>query len=483
MRIKNVVRYLGLVLTFLGLFMMLPLAWSLFRGEPCAAAFAIAYFISIILGLSLWRLIRAPQGTLSHREAILLVAVSWIMVSFFGALPYAIAGTFNNFMDAWFESVSGFTTTGATALTTIGNQPQGILLWRGLTQWLGGMGIITLFVALFPILGIGATHLVDSEMPGPQTEKLTPRIRDTAKSVWIIYIGLSVLEFILLLIGRMPAFDAFAVTMGTMPTGGFAPIDFSIEAYNSLYIEIVIIVFMVLAGVNFGLFYLLVWKRQVKQLLANPEFRFYIIFIVGASILIMLNLMADMDLSFGSSLRHSIFQTISIMTTTGFNSTDFNLWPPLAKTVLLILMLIGASAGSTGGALKVVRILVLFKYAYRCIVHAFNPRAVMHIKMDKTVLSEDVVSSIIGMSTVYIGITIFAFIVMSATGLDVVSSLSSVLASIGNVGPGLNLVGPVANYAFIHPLGKFVLTLCMLIGRLEVFTILLLFVPSFWKWR
>ncbi len=281
----------------------------------------------------------------------------------------------------------------------------------------------------------------------------------------------------------MPAFDAFAITLGTMPTGGFAPIDFSIEAYNSLYIEIVITVFMVLAGVNFGLFYLLVWKRQVKQLFANPEFRFYIILITGASLLIMINLMADMDLSFGSSLRHSIFQVVSVITTTGFNSTDFNLWPPLAKTVLLILMMIGASAGSTGGALKVVRILVLFKYAYRSIVHAFNPRAVLHVKVGDAVLSEDIISGIIGMSTVYIGITIFAFIVMSATGLDVVSSLSSVLSSIGNVGPGLNLVGPLANYSFVHPIGKFVLTLCMLIGRLEVFTILLLFVPSFWKWR
>jgi trk system potassium uptake protein TrkH len=281
----------------------------------------------------------------------------------------------------------------------------------------------------------------------------------------------------------MPAFDAINVTFCTMPTGGFTPVDFSIEAYNSQYIEIVITVFMFLAGINFGLFYLLIWKRQLTQLLANPELRLYIIFLVVASLFITINLATGMNMSVGDSVRHGSFQVVSIMTTTGFSSTDFNLWPAFSKTVLLALMIIGASAGSTGGALKVVRVLVLFKYAYRRIILAFNPRAVIHLKAGGNVLSEGVISGIIGMAIVYFVIIIIGFLIMSAVGLDIVTSLSAVLASLGNVGPGLNLVGPEANYQFIQPLGKFTLTACMLVGRLEIFTVLILFVPPFWKWR
>jgi trk system potassium uptake protein TrkH len=483
MRIRIVCRYLGLVLTILGLFMLLPLFWSLFRGESCSAAFAISTGITIGLGMLLWRLIQAGEGRLSRREAIMLVAGSWILVSFFGALPYVLAGTFQSFLDAWFESVSGFTTTGATVLTSIETQLQGILLWRSLSQWLGGMGIITLFVALFPLLGIGAAHLVESEMPGPQTERLTPRIRDTAKSVWLLYLGFSALEFLLLLVARMPVFDALTITFSTMPTGGFAPVDLSIGAYNSLFVEIVIIVFMAIAGVNFGLFYFLAWKRQARQLINNPEFRLYIILLVVGAFSIALNLALSLDMSFGQAFRQSTFQVVSIMTTTGFSTVDFDIWPVFAKSALLILMIIGASAGSTGGALKVVRVLVLFKYAYRRIVLAFNPRAVIPLKIGGHVLSEGTITGIMGMAIVYFVILILGFLVMSAVGLDQVTALSSVLATVGNVGPGLNMVGPTANYTFIHPVGKIVLTICMLVGRLEIFTVLMLFVPPFWKWR
>jgi trk system potassium uptake protein TrkH len=483
MKFTNVFRYLGLVLTICGLFMIFPLIWSIALGEPCSLAFVISIAGTVIPGLLLWRLIKVREGRFSRREAILLVGGSWVAVSIFGALPYMLAGTFHSFLDAWFESVSGFTTTGATVLTSIGDQYRGILLWRSLTQWLGGMGIITLFVALFPMLGIEATHLVDSEMPGPQTEKLTPRIRDTAKAVWLVYIGLSLLEFIMLVIGRMPAFDAITVTFSTMPTGGFAPVDMNIEAYNNLYFEIIIIIFMVLAGVNFGLFYLLAWKRQVKQMVTNPEFRMYIVFLAGAFLLITINLTANMGLSIGESIRYSSFQAVSIMTTTGFSSTDFNLWPSFAKAVLLVLMIIGGCAGSTGGALKVVRVLVLIKYAYRRIILAFNPRAVIPLKVGSNILSEGVISGIIGMSILYFFIIVLGFLIVSATGLDSETALSSVFACLGNVGPGLNLVGPEENYSFIHPVGKTTLTVCMLVGRLELLTMLILFVPSFWKWR
>ena len=413
----------------------------------------------------------------------MLVAGGWILASAFGALPYELAGTFQNYLNAYFEAMSGFTTTGATVIADIESQPHGILLWRSLTQWLGGMGIITLFVALFPILGIGAARLVEAEMPGLEAERLTARIRDTVKAVWLLYLGFSALEFILLCLARMPVFDALTVTFSTMPTGGFTPTNLSIGAYNSLFIEGIIILFMMVAGVNFGLYYFLLWKRQPGHLFSNPEFRLYIALLIGASLFIALNLINSMGLSIGEAFRYGSFQAVSIMTTTGFVTADFNAWPAFAKSALLILMVIGASAGSTGGALKVIRLLVLLKHTYRRIVLAFNPRAIIPLKIGGNVLSERVISGIIGMTILYFAILIVGFLIMSALGLEHVTALSSVAATLGNIGPGLGLVGPAANYLSIPALGKVVLIVCMLVGRLELFTVLVLLAPSFWKWR
>ena len=413
----------------------------------------------------------------------MLVAVGWILASAFGALPFELAGTFQNYLNAYFEAMSGFTATGATVITDIGSQPHGILLWRSLTQWLGGMGIITLFVALFPILGIGAARLVEAEMPGLQAERLTARIRDTVKAVWLLYLGFSALEFILLCLARMPVFDALTVTFSTMPTGGFTPTNLSIGAYNSQFIEGIIILFMMVAGVNFGLYYFLLWKRQPEHMLGNSEFRLYIVLLIGASLFIALNLINSMGLSIGEAFRQGSFQAVSIMTTTGFATADFNVWPAFAKSALLILMVIGGSAGSTAGAIKVIRLLVLSKYIYRRILLFFNPRAVIALKVGGNVLSESVISRIIGMTILYLAILVVASLVMSALGLDQVTALSSVAATMGTVGPGLGLVGPAANYLCIPELGKVVLIVCMLVGRLELFTVLVLLAPSFWKWR
>ena len=483
MRIKVVLHYLGLLIAILGVFMLLPLAWSLYYREPEYLAFAISMGLSIGSGWLLWRLTPAGKGRLSRREAIMLVAGGWILASAFGALPYELAGTFQNYLNAYFEAMSGFTTTGATLLASIESQPHGILLWRSLTQWLGGMGIITLFVALFPILGIGAARLVEAEMPGLQAERLTARIRDTVKAVWLLYLGFSGLEFILLCLARMPVFDALTVTFSTMPTGGFTPTNLSIGTYNSLFIEGIIILFMMVAGVNFGLYYFLLWKRQPGHLFSNPEFRLYIALLIGASLFIALNLINSMGLSIGEAFRYGSFQAVSIMTTTGFVTADFNAWPAFAKSALLILMVLGASAGSTGGALKVIRLLVVVKYIYRRIVLAFNPRAIIPLKIGGNVLSERVISGIIGMTILYFAILIVGFLIMSALGLEHVTALSSVAATLGNIGPGLGLVGPAANYLCIPALGKVVLIVCMLVGRLELFTVLVLLAPSFWKWR
>jgi len=484
MRIKVVLHYLGLLITGLGLSMLLPLGWSLYYNEPDSLAFAISIGISVGSGLLLWRLTPGGEGRLSRREAILLVAGAWVLASAFGSLPYELAGTFSSHLDAYFETMSGFTTTGATVLTAIESQPHGILLWRNLTQWLGGMGIITLFVALFPLIGIGAAYLVEAEMPGPQPERVTARIRDTVKSLWLLYLGFSVLEFILLWqVGGIPVFDALIVTFGTMPTGGFATTSLSIGAYNSIIVEGIVITFMVVAGVNFGLYYFLFWKRQPRRLFSNSEFRLYISLLTGASVLIALNLIRVMGLSIGEAFRHSGFQVVSIMTTTGFSTADFNVWPAFAKGALLMLMIIGASAGSTGGALKVTRFLVLIKYIYRRLLLAVNPRVIIPLKVGGNVLSEKIISGIIGTAILYFAIITVSFLIMSALGLDHVTALSSVFATLGNIGPGLGLVGPAANYAFIPAGGKVVLIICMLAGRLELITILALFAPSFWKWR
>jgi trk system potassium uptake protein TrkH len=380
--------------------------------------------------------------------------------------------------------MSSFTTTGATVLNNIEAQYQSILIWRNFSQWLGGMGIITLFVALFPMLGMGAAHLVDAELPGPQTEKLTVRLRDTIKSLWFLYLGFSVVEFLLLWqAGRLPVFDSVIITFGTMPTGGFAATSLSIGAYNSVIVDVIVIVFMAIAGVNFGLHYLFLGRRQPSHLFNNPEFRIYIILLVGASVLIASNLMHVMALPAADSFRHGFFQSVSIMTTTGFSTVDFNLWPSFSRTVLLMLMIIGASSGSTGGALKITRFIVLFKYTFRRISLTFNPQAVIPIKVGGTVLNERVISGIIGMAVLYFTCIFVGFLIMAGLGLDPVSALSSVLATLGNIGPGLGVVGPLASYAAIPAVGKVVLILAMLAGRLELMTIFALLAPSFWKWR
>jgi len=484
MRIKVVLHYLGLLMTGLGLTMLFPLGWSLYYGEPVSSAFTLSAGITTGSGLLLWRLTPAGGERFSRREALMVVTGGWILASVFGAIPYQLAGTFPSYLDAFFEAMSGYTTTGATVLTAIESHPHSILLWRSFTQWLGGMGIITLFVAVFPLFGMGAAHLVDAELPGPQTEKLTARIRDTVKSLWYLYVGFSLLEFLLLWqAGGISTFDALTVTFTTMPTGGFTPTSLSIAAYNSLVVEGIVIAFMAIAGINFGLHYLFLVKRQPKRLFANPEFKYYIIFLTAASVFIALNLMNGLGLSAGDAFRYSGFQSVSIMTTTGFSTANFNVWPSFARATLLILMIVGASSGSTGGALKVTRLLVLFKYAFRRVSLAFNPQAVIPIKVGGTVLSEQVISGIIGMAVLYFSTIIVGFLIMSALGLDHITALTSILATLGNVGPGLGLVGPAADYTLIPAAGKVVLIVCMLAGRLELLTAFSLLAPSFWRWR
>ncbi len=483
MRIKAVLHYLGILIAIIGLAMLIPLVASLVYGESDVSAFAISMAISIVFGLALWRLTPLKERSLSSREAMMVVVLGYLSATLFGALPYIFASIFPTTLDALFETISGFTTTGATVFNSIETQPHGILLWRSLTQWLGGIGIIMLFVALFPLLGIGVAHLVEAETPGHQGERLTARIRDTVKTLWFTYLGLSAAELVLLLIAKLPLFDALTITLSTIPIGGFTATDLSIGGYNSLAVEGIVLFFMVACGVNFGLYYYLFWKRQPGRLWGNPEFRTYLVLLVAAVLLVNVDLVANFGMSVSEALRYGTFNTASILTTTGFATADFSAWPPFTRSLLLVLMVIGASAGSTGGALKVVRVLVLAKYAYRRIVHTFNPRAVMPLKVGNTLLSEEAVSRIISLTILYFAVLWAGFIIMSILGLDMETALSSVTASIGNVGPGLGLVGPMEHYQFIAPGGKVTLMVLMLAGRLELFTLMVLVVPAFWRWR
>ncbi|MFC1860402.1 TrkH family potassium uptake protein, partial [Chloroflexota bacterium] len=393
------------------------------------------------------------------------------------------AGTFQSYLDAYFETMSGFTASGASVLANIEIQTHSILLWRSLTQWLGGMGIITLFVALFPMLGMGAADLVEAEMPALQSERLTARIRDTARAVWLLYLGFSVMEVISLWLAKMPLFDALAVSFSTLATGGFAPTNLSIGAYDSPIIEGIIILFMMIGGINFSLYYFFFWRRQPGRLFTNPEFRLYIIILISAVVLVTGDLVLNGGIPIGEAFRQGIFNTASIGTTSGFATADFNIWPAFSRTVLLVLMIIGASAGSTGGGIKVIRILVLFKYIYRRIRLTINPSAVIPLKIGDNVLSEKVLSGVIGVTVLYITTLTAGTLALNVVGIDLVTAFSAVAANMSTTGPGLGLVGPMANYSWIPPAGKIILIICMLVGRLELFTVLALLTPSFWRWR
>lgn len=484
MKFRVVLHHLSLVIIGVGIAMLIPLVFSLISGDGTATSFAgpVAFCLA---GGAIARFLTTSEGhRLSTREAVLLVAGGWVFASAVGALPYYLSGAVPAYIDAYFEAMSGFTTTGATVFTSIETQQQSILLWRSVTQWLGGMGIIMLFVALFPILGMGSAHLIQAEMPGSQHgERLTARVRDSAKALWLIYLGMTIVLYILLRFAGLMPFDAVNISLTTMPTGGFAPTDLSIASYNNIWVEIIVTVFMVLAGVNFGLYYFLFYKRRPGYLLKNTEFRVYIAILFFSGTIISLNLLGQMGMSPGEAFRYGTFQIASIMTTTGFASTNFDLWPTFSKAILLLLMVIGGCAGSTGGAMKVIRSVVLSKYIHRRLLMVFKPNTVVPIKVDDSTLPDNIVSRIISLALLYIILAAAGFMVMSAIGLEPITALSSVMACIGNVGPGFGGVGAIENYAFIPGEGKAVLIMLMLAGRLEIFTILVLFTPSFWRWR
>lgn len=463
--------------------MLLPAVCSFIYREGDLQVFLISAFITSLTGFVIKFIAKSRDGVeeIGRKDGFLIASLCWICASLFGSLPYILYGVFGNPVDAIFESVAGFTTTGASVIPQIEGLTQGILFWRNFSQWLGGMGIIVLGIAILPRLSVGGMQLMALEAPGPTTEKLTPRIAETAKKLWGVYIFLSILLCLLLFFAGMPIFDSVIHTFSTMAIGGFSTKSASIGAYNSSFIEVIITIFMFLAGVNFVLHYSLL-RGRISKVLKSSELKFYIFLVVLFIVVASLDVWGSIYSTYFDALRYSSFQVVSILTTTGFSTTDFNLWPSLSKFILLTLMFFGACAGSTTGSIKLIRILVLIKKAYREIRHLIHPRAIVPIRVEGKVVSEDIVSSITSFFLLYIFIFIVStMLVLALEDVNVLTAVSACAATLGNVGPGLEQVGPASNYSFFSNTTKALLSFLMIIGRLELYAILVLLTPAFWR--
>ncbi|MHC2995488.1 MAG: TrkH family potassium uptake protein [Candidatus Atribacteria bacterium] len=479
MKYNIVLNTLGSLLFYLGLSMIFPLIYAIYYQEQVINAFILSIIITTLSGFLL-RKFSSSEEPIGPKEGFAISTLGWIFAAGFGTLPFVFAGTFPSFIDAYFESMSGFTTTGATVLVPIEGNPYAILFWRDFIQWLGGMGIIVLVVAILPALGAGGMQLFKSEVPGPEPDRLKPRIKETAKLLWGVYIIISALQVACLYFTGMSLFDALTNMFGTMPTGGFTPRNLSVGAYNNPIFETIIIIFMFIAGANFTLHYKAL-HGNVKSLIKDREFLFYSGVILISILTITTQLRLYIYNSIFTALRYASFQVVSIATTTGFVTADYDIWPAFSKSILLILMFVGGCAGSTGGAIKNIRVLLLLKQAYREIHKLIHPKAITPIRLGDKTISEEVMRNITGFFFLYVFIFVVCTFIMTILGLDIVSAMASVAATLGNVGPGLGLVGPAQNYTFIPPLGKIILILCMLLGRLEIYTVLILVIPEFWK--
>lgn len=473
-------RILGALLLYLGGTLLLPVPFSLFYHDGVWTAFIYSALICFCVGGLLFGCCQSPKD-LSVREGFAVVTFGWTFFALFGALPYILSGAIPSPLDAFFETMSGFTTTGSTILTEIEALPQSLLFWRSLTHWLGGMGIIVLSLAILPMLGVGGMQLFKAEVPGPTADRLRPRIQDTAKLLWGVYLLLTAVETLLLMLGGMSFFDATCHSFATLATGGFSTRNASIAAYDSSYIDAVITIFMLLAGVNFTLHFQML-RGKLSDLHRNEEFRCYIgLIVVATAVIVGCNWYYNTYPQLDENFRYSIFQVTSIITTTGFGTADYETWPILPQYILIMLMFVGGCAGSTGGGMKVARILLLFKHAQVQVFRLIHPRAIRLVKLGNRPVDKEVLQSILGFFALFIGIFVFASLLMAASGMDLVSGGAAVIACLANIGPGLGTVGPVDNFAHIPSFGKSVLIVCMLMGRLELFTVLVLFFPSFWR--
>ncbi|HHV24403.1 MAG: TrkH family potassium uptake protein [Methanosarcina sp.] len=475
MNFRVVLYVLGGLLRLLGLFMIVPLGVSYYYGESLTP-FLVSIFITTVTGFLL--LSYKTEEEWMRKEGIAIVALGWLAAAVFGAIPFMMDGI--SPLNAVFESMSGFTTTGSTILTDIESHPKGILFWRGMIMWLGGMGIIVLFIAILPKLGVAGRQLFRAEAPGPTEEKLKPRVRETARILWSIYFVISFLMVVSLLFADVSLYDALNHMFTTMACGGFSNYGQSIGAFKSPLVEYIITFFTFVAGANFALYYRAIYIDK-NLLFKDDEFRFYTALILAASGLLTFLLWRDLGTNLSDSFRFAIFHVVTIMTSTGFATTDFNLWSESAKMILIIVMFIGACAGSTGGGIKVVRILILLRHSRIELFKALHPRAVRNVKFNNKIVPDEIVNSIVSFVVIYLLVFLSSALILSVLGMDIITSITASIVTLGNIGPGLNVVGPMGSFDPIPPLGKLVLIANMWIGRLEVYTVILLFTPEFWK--
>lgn len=477
MNYRMIKHILGLILIFESLFMLVPVATAVVYNE-WSALYAFGLTMAFCLSLGVLMIWKKPENKVLYaKEGFVIVSLSWITLSLFGALPFWISGDIPSYADALFETVSGFTTTGASILSSVEALPHAMIMWRSFTHWVGGMGVLVFIMAFVPLAGGQNMHIMKAESPGPSVSKLVPRVRTTAAILYTIYLGLSLLQFILLLCGNMGVFDALNTTFSTAGTGGFA---FRNDGFASFspYIQIVVTVFMLLFSVNFSCYFLL-FIGHVKDAF-NLELRWFIIIVTTAITVVTVNIAGMFD-SVGEALRHAAFTIASLISTTGFATVDFNLWPEVSRTVLVLVMFIGACAGSTGGGIKVSRLIILCKSMRRELGKMIFPHRVRKTVMDGHPLEEDTINSTSVFMVCYLLIFSAAVLLISFENHDMITNFTAVTATINNVGPGLGLVGPMANYGFFSVPSKLILTFCMLAGRLEIFPMLALIMPRTWK--
>ena len=471
-----ILHILGWIMSFEAAFMVLPIIVAMVYGEKSGYAFLITIGICLLIGLPL--IFRKPKNRVFYaKEGFVSVALGWIILSFMGSLPFYISGQIPNFFDALFETISGFSTTGSSILSDVEALDYCMLFWRSFTHWIGGMGVLVFILAILPLARGESMHIMRAESPGPSVEKLVPRMRTSASLLYGIYIGMTVLQILLLIAGRMPIFDALTLTFGSAGTGGFAIKNTNMMSYSP-YLQGVITVFMFLFGVNFN-FYYFILLRKVKDAIKMEEVRWYFVIVVIAVCLISLN--TGGFGGFLGAIHHSAFQVSSIITTTGYATLDFNYWPSFSKTILVLLMFIGACAGSTGGGIKVSRIIVLFKTIGKEMFYLVHRRSVKVLKLNGKKLEKENIHSINVFFVTYMVLFAASFLLISLDNFDITTTFTATLATLGNIGPGLGVVGPMGNFGEFSILSKLVMMFNMLAGRLEIFPILLLFSPSTWK--
>lgn len=479
MNITAILNIIGHVMKYEIILLLIPFFVALFYGQGDANAFLYTVLLMIPIALILIK-IKGKKNEIYAKEGFLTVGLAWIVISFFGALPFVFSGAIPSLVDAFFETSSGFTTTGASILTEIQSLPKGILFWRSFTHWVGGMGFLIFILALMPTFSGNTIHLLKAESPGPTPGKIVPKIKQTAKILYAIYFVLTLIETIFLKSAGLSWYDSIIHALGTAGTGGFSNMNASVAAFNNPAVEWIITIFMLLFGVNFVLYFQLI-RGNVKAFFKSEELKWYLIAVFASIIIIAVNIIPFNHGDVTKSIRDSAFQVSSIVTTTGYATVNFNLWPTLSKVILIMLMFMGAMAGSTCGGIKTIRIVIIFKAIRREIDKILHPRRVKSVKIDGNVVEEETISGVFLFIFAYIIISLIAIFIVSFDNFDVTTTVTSVIATLSNIGPGLEMVGPAGNFSAFSDLSKLVLSFCMLAGRLEIYPMLILFSPSLWK--